>query len=152
VHEKLYQSRDLSRIDFGGYLKALVRDLRRSYATAGGRIDVRVTADELEVPIEAALPCGMIVCELLTNVFKYAFPGTRSGKALVALSARDGRVSLTVSDDGVGLPPDFDPERSTSFGWQLVRNLTAQLDGTSTIERDRGTQVTISFINRQPSP
>ena len=69
----------------------------------------------------------MILCELLTNVFKYAFPDGRSGTADVSVTAADGHMHLDVSDDGVGLPQDFDPSSSSSFGWQLIRNLTAQL-------------------------
>ena len=146
VHEKLYQSRGLARIDFGNYLQSLAAELQRSHgARTGKRVDVRVTADELALPIEAALPCGMIVCELLTNVFKYAFPGEASGTAQIQLEARDGRVRLTVSDDGVGLPPDFDPEHSTSFGWQLIHNLSAQLGGTMSVASEAGTRVMITF-------
>jgi len=146
VHEKLYQSRGLARIDFGNYLQSLSAELQRSHgARTGKRVDVRVTADELALPIEAALPCGMIVCELLTNVFKYAFPGEGNGTADIQLEARDGRVRLTVSDDGVGLPPDFDPEHSASFGWQLIHNLSAQLGGTMSVASEGGTRVMISF-------
>ncbi len=145
VHEKLYQSPDLSRIDFGSYIRALARDLQRSYLTTGRNVGVRITADTFALPIEAAVPCGMILCELLTNVFKYAFPDGRSGTADVSVTAADKLMHLNVSDDGVGLPEDFDPEHSTSFGWQLIRNLTAQLGGTAQITRGEGTQVAISF-------
>ena len=145
VHEKLYQSPGLSKIDFGGYLKALVHDLQQSYAAATRRVRVRITADPVHLPIEAALPCGMIVCELMTNVFKYAFPGDRSGEAHVSLSAWENRVALTVSDDGVGLPSSFEIEQSGSFGWQLIRSLVNQLNGTLAIEGEGGTRVTVSF-------
>jgi PAS domain S-box-containing protein len=152
VHEKLYQSPDLSRIDFGSYIRALARDLQRSYLTTGRNVGVRVTADTLALPIESAVPCGMILCELLTNVFKYAFPDGRSGSADVSVTAIDGRMHLSVSDDGVGLPAEFDPEHSTSFGWQLIRNLTAQLGGTARVTRDDGTQVAISFPRGSTPP
>ncbi len=145
VHEKLYQTPDLSRIDFGSYIRALARDLQRSYLMTGRNVGVRITADALAVPIESAVPCGMILCELLTNVFKYAFPDGRSGTADISVTAANGQMSLAVSDDGVGLPADFDPEHSSSFGWQLIRNLTAQLGGTATVGRTEGTQVSISF-------
>ena len=145
VHEKLYQSPDLSRIDFGSYIRALARDLQRSYLTTGRNVGVRVTADTFALPIESAVPCGMILCELLTNVFKYAFPDGRAGTADVSVTAADGHMHLNVSDDGVGLPEGFDPEHSPSFGWQLIRNLTAQLGGSAQITRGAGTQVAISF-------
>lgn len=152
VHEKLYQSADLSHIEFGGYLQSLVRDLQRSYSSMTRHVDVRVCADNLALPIEAALPCGMILCELLTNVFKYAFPNARTGHAEVTLKAADGRAQLTVSDDGVGLPAGFSPEHATSFGWQLIRNLTTQLGGTATVGRGAGTHVTIDFPTPAPDP
>jgi PAS domain S-box-containing protein len=146
VHEKLYQSRGLTRIDFGNYLRSLAGELQRSYgARSGRRIDVKISADEIELPIEVALPCGMIVSELLTNIFKYAFPGELKGGANLRLATRDGQVDLTVSDDGVGLPPGFDIQHSGSFGWQLIRNLTAQLGGTVRVLSQHGTTVSISF-------
>jgi PAS domain S-box-containing protein len=147
VHEKLYQSASLSRIDFGSYLRALARDLQRSYSARAPHVDMHVTAEELALPVESALPCGMILCELLTNVFKYAFPDGRSGRADISLRTLDGRVHLGVSDNGVGLPEQFDPDHSPSFGWQLVRKLTAQLGGTASVSRRGGTQVIISFPN-----
>jgi PAS domain S-box-containing protein len=146
VHEKLYQSPGLARIDFGNYLQSLAGELQRSHgARTGKRVDVQVIADEISLPIEAALPSGMIVCELLTNVFKYAFPGDTSGAARIELRTEGGRIALTVRDDGVGLPPDFNPEQSTSFGWQLIHNLSTQLGGTTTVTSKGGTSVTISF-------
>jgi len=146
VHEKLYQSRGLTRIDFGNYLQSLAGELQRSHgARSGKRVEVRVTADAIALPIESALPCGMIVCELLTNVFKYAFPGDRNGSAHIQLAALDGHIRLTVRDDGVGLPDDFDVEHSPSFGWQLIHNLAVQLGGTVSVANDAGAQVSISF-------
>jgi two-component sensor histidine kinase len=85
------------------------------------------------------------VCELLTNIFKYAFPGERSGSAHIWLAADDGHIRLTVSDDGVGLPRNFDPQHSPTFGWQLVHNLAKQLGATVSVGREGGTQVSISF-------
>ncbi|HTL93249.1 MAG TPA: PAS domain S-box protein [Steroidobacteraceae bacterium] len=152
VHEKLYQSPDLSRIDFGSYIRALARDLQRSYLTIGRNVGVRVAADALELPIESAVPCGMILCELLTNVFKYAFPDGRSGTADVSVIASEGHLHLCVSDDGVGLPEGFDPQQSSSFGWQLIRNLTAQLGGIARVDRKDGTHVAISFPTDSGGP
>jgi len=152
VHEKLYQSRDLSRIDFGSYLKVLVRDLQQSYSARGRDVTVNVSTDPVGLPIQIAVPCGMIVCELLTNVFKYAFPNGGSGAATVSLTADGLRVKLGVSDDGVGLPENFDPRNSSTFGWQLIRNLTAQVGGEMTVDRDRGTHVLISFANEAGQP
>jgi two-component sensor histidine kinase len=94
----------------------------------------------------------MILCELLTNVFKYAFPDGRSGSADVSVTAADGHMHLSVSDDGVGLPEDFHPDQSSSFGWQLIRNLTAQLGGSARVDRKQGTHVAISFPRHSGEP
>lgn len=145
VHEKLYQSPDLSRVDLGNYLRALVRDLHHSYLNSGGSLDIRVAIEPIALPIESALPCGMIVCELLTNAFKYAFPEGRRGTVTVSLDASKGLIRLCVNDDGIGLPATFDADKATSFGWQLVRNLIAQLGGTASIGRHEGTKVEVTF-------
>ncbi len=147
VHEKLYQSRDLSSIDFGNYLRSLVRDLQHSHSVGGRRLDIQVSTEPVALPIQLAVPCGMIVCELLTNVFKYAFPAGTTGGAEVSLAATGTRVRLCVSDNGVGLPPTFDPLHGSSFGWQLIHNLTKQIGGEINIDRDGGTRVTIAFTN-----
>jgi two-component sensor histidine kinase len=146
VHERLYKSPGLAQIEFGGYLEALVQDLWHSYSAAvGGRISVHVAADPIALPIESALPCGMIVCELLTNSIKYAFPGERRGKIRVTLTTADERVILTVSDDGIGLPSDFNPTQARTFGWQLIHNLAAQLGASLSATGGKGTQVDLQF-------
>jgi PAS domain S-box-containing protein len=147
VHEKLYKSPGLARIECGTYIQALVQDLWRSYATiVSRRISLHVDADRIELPIESALPCGMIVCELLTNSIKYAFPGQHRGEVRLALTAAAERVTLSVCDNGIGLPVDFDVTHATTFGWQLISNLAAQLDATLTATGgNAGTQVTLHF-------
>jgi PAS domain S-box-containing protein len=144
LHERLYQSPDVARVAFGDYVRTLVAELGRSSTPrAGIRIDV--TADDVRLPIELAMPSGMIVSELVTNVFKYAFPGAREGTATVSVRAVGGRVFLGVDDDGVGFPDGFDPRVAGSFGWELVRTLVMQLDGTVETTTDRGAHVRVSF-------
>jgi PAS domain S-box-containing protein len=138
VHERLYQSPDVSRIHFGDYVRSLVSELARSYEPPPG-VRVEVTSDDVCLPIELALPSGMIVNELLTNTLKYAYPHGRAGTARVSVHAIGPRVSLRVDDDGVGFPDGFDPSSSRSFGWQLVRALVTQLGGTiETESRETG--------------
>jgi PAS domain S-box-containing protein len=151
VHERLYKSAGLAQIEFGSYLQALVKDLWHSYAAAlGGRIGVHVDADSIKLPIEAALPCGMIVCELLTNSIKYAFPAESSGGIHVALTASGERITLTVSDDGIGLPADFDPAHEKTFGWRLIRSLAAQLGASLTTTQGPGAEVVLQFRSQSP--
>lgn len=128
VHEKLYQSKQLSQLSLRDYVQGLVLMLVNSI---DGRqnIPVHVSADDTQLPIELALPCGMILCELLTNVFKYAFPPPLTGSASVHISRAASLITIKVLDNGVGLPPGFDLQSSGSFGWELVRTLVAQLHG-----------------------
>ena len=144
VHEKLYQSSDLSAVDFCDYTQILVKELQ-STSIRNQQIQFRVNAEPLTLPIELAQPCGMIFVELMTNVIKYAYPSDTTGEAEVSVRTRNNSVELIVQDHGTGIPIDFDPIKSNSFGWQLIRRLSAQLNGNFLIERNDGTKVTISF-------
>ncbi|MDD9943080.1 MAG: ABC transporter substrate-binding protein [Myxococcales bacterium] len=148
VHERLHRSLDVGRVDFAGYLRALVADMSRSagrfYAAP---IDVNV--DDLELPIGLAMPAGMIVTELVTNILKYAFPDRRRGTASVSARKEGDQVVLTVADDGVGFPEGFDPRSGGAFGWELVRSLVGQLDGDLELGEDPGVQVRIVFSLRE---
>ncbi|MBI5282645.1 MAG: PAS domain S-box protein [Candidatus Solibacter usitatus] len=145
VHEHLYQSRALNRIELGGFVRFLTSQLAEAYARHGQRITTRVEAGDCVLPIEIAQPCGLIICELAINAFKYAFPGGRDGELAVRIAGEDGRLAVTVSDNGAGLPEGFDPRTAESFGWQSIRGLCAQLGGTVTAASGPGTTVTISF-------
>jgi PAS domain S-box-containing protein len=145
VHEKLYRSAELSRIEFGDYVRTLVAQLAESSMPPGRRVSARVEADSCALPIELAQPCGMIVAELLLNAFKHAFPEGREGEVTVRTVSADGRLAITVSDDGVGLPAHFNAGAADSFGWQLINSLAAQLDAAVALTREHGTTVTVSF-------
>lgn len=144
VHERLYSARDVARVDFGDYVTALVADLGRFFESRPGiRIDVET--DDVRLPIELALPSGMIVCELVTNVLKYAFPDRSEGNATVSVRRRGAQVVIAVDDDGVGFPDGFEQGAGSSFGWELIHTLTLQLDGTVEAWTDRGAHVRVSF-------
>jgi PAS domain S-box-containing protein len=144
VHEKLYQSLELSRVEIGDYVRSLVAALSQTF-DAGDRVRVDVHADELRLPLDVALPCGMIVCELTTNALKYAFPPPRTGHTTVTVRSVADGVMLTVEDDGVGFPVGFDPLAVVSFGWILVGKLCEQLGGTVVARSDRGAHVRVDF-------
>jgi PAS domain S-box-containing protein len=144
IHEKLYQSEDFAHIDFSDYLTALTSDLSSAYY----RPSVRLVIDSsmTGVDITTAIPCGLIVNELVTNALKHAFPGEREGIITVNLRTNDaGTHVLSVSDDGVGFPEDLDFRNTTSLGLQLVTALVDQLDGTITLDRTNGTRFIITF-------
>jgi PAS domain S-box-containing protein len=144
VHEKLYQGETLSRIDLADYVRSLVRSLT-SFSESGERITIVVRSEPIELPIESALPCGMVLCELITNILKYAYPSPSIGDATVRIEKAKDRVMISVQDHGVGFPEGFEPTAVSSFGWQLVCRLVAQLDGEVRVENDDGAHVLMSF-------
>jgi PAS domain S-box-containing protein len=145
VHEKLYQSRHLGFINVAEYIRSLVSELQESYvvqADVGFSVDV----EDVNINLDIAIPCGLIINELLTNSLKYAFRGRPSGKITIALLlSADHLFTLRVCDDGIGLPEKFDIAGTATLGMQLVQVLVRQLGGTIAITSDRGTCFTIVF-------
>jgi PAS domain S-box-containing protein len=136
VHEKLYQSTNLSRIDFADYLRSLGELLLRSSAIDPAHVTLDVSDGDIFLSIETAVPCGLIANELLSNALKHAFPNGRTGRIQVQLeTGSDGWVAIDIRDDGIGLPKTFDMERNDTLGLHLVRGLVQQLDGTLNVER-----------------
>ena len=145
LHESLCQSADLARIDFAEYVRKLAGQLFQFYS-AGTRIQLHTDLERLYFDMDTAVPCGLIINELVSNSLKYAFPDGRSG--LVHLELREvssGRAHLTVSDDGAGFVDDFDWLSARSLGLRLVRSLGEQLGATVQMERRQGTAFTIEF-------
>ena len=142
VHEKLYQSKDLSRIDFGQYLQNLIVYLVHSYQIDSGRIGLKIDVGGAALDINTAIPCGLIVNELVTNALKHAFPGGRKGEVRVTLrTGAGGKLTLTVGDNGVGWPAEADFRRTETLGMQLVTMLVDQLDGSIELEKKTGNRV-----------
>ncbi len=149
VHEKLYQSRDLSRVDFPSYLQSLIVHLFHAHKIDPDRVRYELKIEEAFLNINTAIPVGLIVSELLTNSLKYAFPEGRNGAVRIGLGpAPDGRRLLIVADDGIGLPPDLDVRTAESLGLQIVGMLVEQLDGELEVARKTGTEFRIAF--REP--
>lgn len=145
VHEKLYQSRTLGVINASEYIKSLIDDLMNSY-TISTPVDVTVEVDDVNITLDIAIPCGLIINELVTNSLKYAFAGRATGKlSLVMHHQEDHTFSLTVQDDGVGLPPDYEVRSAASLGTQLVNVLVRQLGGEMKIASVEGVRFTIVF-------
>ena len=147
VHEHLYHSSDLAKIGFKDYLKGLCQELFRTYRADSGRIALEIDAEAVALDIERAIPCGLIINELLTNAIKYAFPGNRKGLLRVAIrNTSDHQVEIVVSDDGIGIPDTLDIRRSQTLGLQLVTTLVEnQLKGSVDLEHDGGTRFRIHF-------
>ena len=147
IHEKLYQSVDLSNINFKGYIQSLVSYLISYYSKESIDIEMDVEND-IVLNMDTAVPCGLIINELFINSLKHAFVAKNSGKIKVSLhpdKIEDGCYILIMSDNGVGLPDDVDIENPQKLGLQLVVSLTNQLDGKIILDTTEGTKYTIRF-------
>jgi two-component system, sensor histidine kinase PdtaS len=150
VHEQLYGSRNLSAVNLARYAEALVPELSRASGTSE-RVQVVLALDEVELEPERAIPCGMLVSELVTNALKHAFPGERRGSLLVRLERLpEARLQLVVEDDGVGLTGDFPERRSESLGLDLVAIFAKQLDAELVVRKERGTRFQLTFEEAAP--
>jgi two-component system, chemotaxis family, CheB/CheR fusion protein len=145
IHEMLYGSADLSRIDFASYLNTIAKDLMSFFSDRAGKVRVQVDAAPISLDITKAAPCGLIVNELMTNSFKHAFPDDRQGVITVSLRCPEEECVLEIADNGVGMPAALDPRSATSMGLQLLGLLVQQLKGKLEIDRTSGTRFTITF-------
>jgi PAS domain S-box-containing protein len=151
VHKKLYESQDLSMIDLRSYATDLLELLEEDEAFPRDRIRVLLSAEEVALHIDTAVPCGLVLHELVANAFRHAYPGEARGEVRIGIArTADGSVELRVSDDGVGLPEGFDFRRTDSLGFQLVRGLVEeQLKGSLGFETNRGLTCRVSFLDIQ---
>ena len=146
IHEKLYQTKDLSRIDISDYVTNLVSYLFRAYRVDPGRIGLETDLARKSLDINTSIPCALIINELVSNALKHAFPGGRKGLIFIRLHEDgDGILHLEVRDDGVGFPEAIDIHRTESLGIQIVMMLVEQLEGRIELERARGTVFRIDF-------
>ncbi|MBU4535648.1 MAG: PocR ligand-binding domain-containing protein [Euryarchaeota archaeon] len=145
IHEKLYESSDLSRISFKGYLHNLLSYLYDSYTIHPGRVKLKPVVNDFSFNIDTAIPLGLIINELISNSLKYAFPDKREGELFIHLEKAGEKFKLVVADDGIGFPDNVDFENTTTLGLQLVNKLTQQLDGSITLDNKKGSKFTIKF-------
>jgi PAS domain S-box-containing protein len=150
VHEKLYQSEGLANIDFKEYIKHLTDMLVRSYGMNTGEITLSIDVEDAAIEIDSAIPCGLIVNELVSNSLKHAFPEVKNGAIKISLhSIDDNEMELTISDNGVGMPEKLDYTNVDSLGLKLVNILTKQIDGSLTMDRGEGTVFRIRFSKQK---
>lgn len=151
LHETLYRSGNLARINFAIYLKDLCGQLLQTYSASTNRVRVEYQVDEIGLPLEQAVPCGLIVSELVSNALKHGFPDNRTGKVLVGLrSVENQSLDLTIHDDGVGLPAAFDPALNSTLGMKLISGLVAQMRGKMEIERSKGSGASFRIVFSAP--
>lgn len=146
IHESLYQSKDLSKINFVDYIKRLTTHLFSMYRIGLERIQLKVDVDDVFLDINRAIPCGLIVNELVTNSLKHAFPNGREGRIVVKMNGNGrGQISLIVKDNGIGFPEDLDFQKTETLGMQLVTDLVTQIEGKIKLMRERGTEFQVVF-------
>jgi two-component sensor histidine kinase len=146
VHERLYESADLSHVNFAKYLSVLLDNVFDTHDATSRGISKVIDVGDANLTVDVAIPCGLIVNELVTNTLKHAFPGGRPGTVRVSLSeTEDGLLDLMVEDDGVGIPDGIDPRKTVSLGLDLVVTFAEQLNAEMDIVREGGTSFRFRF-------
>jgi two-component sensor histidine kinase len=145
IHESLYQTKDFSGIEFGGYILSLANNLVHSYSLEVGLVKLTTEFDDMHLSLDQAIPCGLIANELISNSLKYAFDKGQHGELFISAKHKDSKVTLIISDNGKGLPEGFDYENSDSLGLQLVYTLKDQLDASIQVFTKKGTKYLITF-------
>ena len=147
IHENLYLAGDFADIDFHRYVRSLVNSLLRSCTIDRARVKLKIGIENVSLGMDTAIPCGLLINEVISNSLKHAFPDHREGEIEVTLRPVNGReFELIISDDGIGMPLEIDFDTSDSMGLMLVRTLAVdQLDGTVDLDRDGGTAFRICF-------
>lgn len=146
VHENLYKSDNLAGINLSDYIKALVNHLMRTYNVSYNKIKQEIHIENIILSIDKSIPLGLIINELVTNSLKYAFIGREEGIFKIEIKRFDsGNIKIIISDDGIGMPKDFDIKKSNSLGLRLVQTLVDQLEGTFIWNSNEGAEFTIEF-------
>lgn len=143
IHEKLYQSTNVASISMDEYITDLTRHLRLAFEHDTAQVQVALDVAAITLDLDNAIPCGLIINELVSNAFKYAFPAGQGGVIAIIMRQETDDLRLIIRDDGVGLPPDLDTRRTQSLGLRLVHSLVQQLHSTLTIENHQGASFTI---------
>lgn len=149
-HEKLYQSKDLAHVDIADYLKSIATGLFAAYGVRPDVIQLEVDAEDVRMSVDAAIACGLIVNELVSNSLKHAFPRGRSGSVRILLRGTGATARLEVVDDGVGIPADVQLERPGTLGLRLVSILAEQMHGSLELDRSRGARFVVRFDRGEP--
>ena len=153
VHEKLYQSHDLSKIDLAVYVQSLASHLFNVYLTDPNQVRLEMNFEEVPLDINSAVPCGLILNELISNSLKHAFPESRKGMIRIGVKCGpNDTIIIRVADNGIGFPKNLDFRQSESLGLQIANLLVAQLEGTIELNRENGTIFTVTFRKLKYAP
>ncbi len=149
VHEKLYQSEDFSEVDINQYFKELSDVIHKTMKKEGLEVDIELNITPVKLPITQAIPCGLLLNEILTNSFKHAFEGRKTGVITVCLSQPEDKLLLQIKDDGIGLPEQEKQDINTSMGMTLIKTLAKQLSATFTYRNEGGAIFEFEFEKRK---
>lgn len=145
IHESLYQNKDFSQINFSEYIVTLVKNLFYSFEANQQKIRTNFAIDTIFLNLDLSIPCGLIINELVSNALKYAFDDGREGAIFITLKKHEGKIKMVVSDNGRGIPEHVNFRNTETLGLQLVSTLTEQINGTITMNRNKGTTFEIIF-------
>jgi two-component sensor histidine kinase len=148
VHEKLYESNNLSNVNLYEYVRELTETIRESWMKHESSVGFDLSIDEVDININQAIPLSLIIHELITNAIKHAFASNQSGRIEVKIHESSNHINLTISDDGDNVPSGFDIEASQKLGLSLVQILTSQLEGTLTFDTTGGLTYHLSFAKK----
>jgi len=146
IHTRLYESKQFGKVSMTGQIRDQIAGLSNIYSHKGHEISCEIHSDEIFLPVDQAIPCALVINEILSNAYKHAFRGRKKGAIGISVMEENGRISITVRDNGIGLPADFDISRSNSLGLKLIRTLVShQLKGSFTIRSQDGTEMSMEF-------
>ncbi len=146
IHTRLYESEQIDKINMAVQIQEQMNDLSHIYGSSGPEIACTVEAEDILLAVDQAIPCALVINELLSNAFKHAFRGRDHGTIRISLHQRDGNIHIRIEDNGTGIPNDVDMYQTASLGMKLIRSLVTQLEGTLAIESsDHGASITIDF-------
>lgn len=145
IHEQLYRSADLSKIDFENYIKKLSTHLYQTYGVSSSKVRFNVKVNDVKLEIDTAIPCGLLINELISNSLKHGFPENKTGKIEVEMERTADKYVLKVRDNGKGFPENINFQNTETLGMQLVNTLVEQIEGTVDLKNDNGTEFTIVF-------
>jgi PAS domain S-box-containing protein len=145
IHESLYQTKNFESVNFSEYVTTLSKNLVHTYSINTKKIKLILTLDELMLSLDASIPCGLIINEIISNSLKYAFPDNRDGIIFVTLRVDKNKVKIEVGDNGIGIPENVDIKNTQTLGLQLVDTLVEQISGTLKLNRSKGTIFSIEF-------
>lgn len=145
VHELLYQAQDLNKLSFDQFVSEMVSSIPKVYAMDQSNVEIKLDVYDSELNVNQAVPCGLIINELVTNAYKHAYPEGDSGVIYVSLKEQDGKIFLRVKDEGIGLPDGFNLEESESLGFTLVSILAQQIEAEVRVHSENGTDISVVF-------